>query len=212
MKRRRPARKNRRRIARKTPRRGMRILIVSGDPEFLNRTYLDPAIKNGDWDLLAEFLDQGGYDCLTLEMGVFLSKVLRDEMPRKRGRRKERRTTDTYIQIGEFVRSAIHDGMNLAAAKRAAKAEFKQSVKNIERAIKYLEEAERIHRELGRLEEERPLDWNEYRVPRRVQIPGKPQPFQEYTPVMKRSLRPEEEDDLADHQRGLWEDYERDKK
>jgi hypothetical protein len=135
---------------RKFPRRRMRSILINFGS--VNDNFLEPAEEDGDWDLLAEFFDQGGYHRVTKEMGEFLSKVLRGEIKRRRGRVKSHRTRDLYLQIGQFVKSAVDDGAKLAAAKRSAQKEFRKDLKTVERAIKYLREAEEAFARFNREE------------------------------------------------------------
>jgi hypothetical protein len=62
---------------RKFPRRRMRSILINFGS--VNDDFLKPAEEDGDWDLLAEFFDQGGYHRVTKEMGEFLSSARRNQ-------------------------------------------------------------------------------------------------------------------------------------
>jgi hypothetical protein len=125
----------------------------------VNDQYLRPAVEDGDWDLLAEYLDQyaaPSVSNVTPEMCKFLAKVLRGEVPQKKGRGRPRshRTRDLHMQIDAYVRNAVNDGASESQAKKEAAKKFGVTTRRIQDGIKWVREAEEICRQLQRDEEE----------------------------------------------------------
>jgi hypothetical protein len=138
----------------RNPKQEMSPLLVIV-PE-VNNQFLRPAVEDGDWDWLAEYLDQCGGQDVTPEMCKFLAKVLRKEVSQRKGkgRPRTRRTHDLHMQIDTYVRNAMNNGKDESQAKKDAANKFGVTTKRIQNGIKWVREAEEIWSQLQRDEGE----------------------------------------------------------
>jgi len=128
------------------PAKPHRLLVGHGTEDY---NYLRPASEDGDWWLLAKYIEEG--NVITPAMRGFLAAVLRGAK-RKRGAPKSAEVRELDHQILIFV---LYGGRAPAEAKKAAAKEFGVSKRKVERTVKKFNDYQM--EELRYLEE--PEDW-----------------------------------------------------
>jgi hypothetical protein len=100
--------------------------------EFGDR-FLKPAIEDGDWDPLADYLDRGFP--LTAAIRNFLVEVLRGEQKRPKSHRPKKMVTPTaYLEVAAFVLDLKQKGAR-DPIKQATEAGFGMDRRTIQRAV-----------------------------------------------------------------------------
>jgi hypothetical protein len=130
------------------------LLVVRGSEDDM---YLQPARRNGDWELMARYIEDG--NVITPAMRAFLAEVLRG-LKRKKGAPRTRDTFERAFQIEQHVLDAMRKGQTESDAKKATAIKFNVDKRTVQRIMKWFNDYQREERQADEYSEMQD-EWNE---------------------------------------------------